>query len=43
MFDLGELLAVFSGEALINLLIALGILVGGWVVARFAGFLTRNF
>ena len=43
MFDnLGELLTVFSGEALINLLIALGILVGGWVVARVAGFLAKR-
>lgn len=43
MFEnLGELFAVFSGEALVNLLIALGILVGGWVVARVAGFLTRR-
>lgn len=31
-----------SSEGLINLLIALGILIGGWVVARISGFLVRR-
>lgn len=43
MFEnLGEIFATFSGEALINLIIALAILVGGWIVARIAGFLVRR-
>ncbi|MQC27232.1 MAG: hypothetical protein DWG76_07275 [Chloroflexi bacterium] len=43
MFEnFGDIFAGFSGENILNLLIALGILLGGWVVARVVGFLVRR-
>lgn len=41
-FNLGEFFAGISGENLLNLVVALGILLGGWVLARVAGFLVRR-